>query len=1478
MPQHDCCSIVKTISLDGNYFSLKNFHPLVWKWFHSAVGKPTEAQELAWPQIKQNKNVLISAPTGSGKTLSAFFSIIDDLVQKGLDGTLEEKTYVVYVSPLKALTNDIEKNLKFPIRGLAESISENDLPDVQLNVGLRTGDTTPSQRTAMFKKHPHILVSTPESLYILLTSESGRKMLSSVQTVIVDEIHALVSDKRGSHLALSIERLARLTSKPLRRIGLSATQKPIEKVACFLTGSPDINQPNCEIISVGHKREIDMRIDVPRSPLAPIMANEVWEEVYDRLEQLINTHKTTLIFVPARRLAERMAHNLANRLGKEFITAHHGSMSKEHRLDAETRLKEGHLKALVATASLELGIDIGGVDLVCQMGSPKSIASFLQRIGRSGHFVGGVPKGIIFPLSMDELTESVAVIHAIKRGELDELIIPEKPIDILAQQIVAELSAQDYDEDDLFELSKKAYPFRDLQKKEFEEVLLMLSEGYTTRRGRRGAYIHHDVINKRLRARKNARLTSLTSGGAIPDNFDYDVIMEPTGVFVGTVNEDFATESMPGDIFQLGNNAWRLLKIENSKVRVEDAKGAPPSIPFWLGEAPGRTKEMSEAVCDIRNEISERLGDLDGLVKLTDLGEDEQPDESWKNAALEWVMNATGIGIDAADQLVTYLASGKAALGVIPNHTTLVMERFFDEAGDMHLVVHSPFGSRLNRAWGLSLRKRFCKKFNFELQAAATEDNIILSLGSTHSFPLEEVYQYLNPKTVRDVLIQALLDAPMFEIRWRWNASRALAILRRQGGKRIPPQIQRSNSEDLIALVFPDQLACLENIQGEREVPSHPLINQTIHDCLTEAMDIEELEALLTKIRSGEIELISKDLREPSPFAQEIINAKPYAYLDEGEAAERRTNNIQNRGWMDPAEAKNIAQLDFAAIQTVKLEAWPQVTNADELHDALILAGFLTEEEGQLGDGLHGWQDEFNTLLLENRAAVLTLDNGHKIWTAAERIPQFKVVFPDGQFIPKIVLPERLTEKTWDASAALVEVVRGRLEIMGPIEVNQLSDSLGLEESKVMQALIALEGDGFVFQGYYNPGAELKEWCERRLLARIHRYTIQKLRSEIEPVAASDYMRFLFYWHGLVGEDQPSGPNALPDILEKLEGYEAPAAGWESSIIPNRLKDYDHMWLDVLCISGKITWGRFRPIRVDLDSGKKAPSPVKNTPICLLSRSNVAIWKDEPTQSALSSNAQLVLKVMQEHGASFFDDIVTKSSLMEGQAEEAISELVSHGIATSDSYSGLRALLVPLKYKAGRKRGNKQVFTMDQAGRWTLIDQSKTKHDDNRQQYLEKMCMVLLKRYGILFRKLADKEQLAPSWRELVRVLRIMEARGVIRGGRFVQGVWGEQYALPEALAALRKIKNAPKSEELVTIGAADPLNLTGIITTGRKVPAYYNNRILYKDGVPVATTEGKEVKWLEEFEGEEKWRIHHAVIERNVPPKLRQYLGKGIM
>lgn len=1462
----------------------EEFHPAVTEWFAASLGSPTEVQEKAWKEIKSRKNTLIAAPTGSGKTLAAFLAAIDNLIQQGLNGILPDETQIVYVSPLKALSNDIERNLKIPLKGIEEELKKRGLPEVEIRVQVRTGDTPIAERTAMIKKPPHILVTTPESLYLLLTSNSGRNLLAPVHTLIIDEIHALVADKRGSHLSLSLERLQGISEKKILRIGLSATQKPIEKVAGFLTG---YGEP-CSIVDSGHRRKLELSIEVPRSPLGAVMSNEVWSEIYDRLEELIHQHQTTIIFVNTRRHAERLAHNLSERLGKDVVTAHHGSMSKDHRFDAEQRLKAGKLKALVATASLELGIDIGSVDLVCQMGSPRSIAVFLQRVGRSGHSIYGVPKGIIFPVTRDELVESAAILDAVRRGELDEIIMPEKPVDILAQQIVAEISCREYGEDELFEMMRKAFPYKDLERKEFDEVLQMLSEGFTTRRGRRSAYLHHDMVNGKLRARKGAKLTAIISGGAIPDSFDYDVILEPSGTFIGTLNEDFAIESTAGDIFQLGNSSWKILKVESSKVRVEDAGGQSPTIPFWLGEAPERTPELSWAVARFREEISARI-DLAAIksvfqksLVLPDgsMMTEEENDEGWKEDAMKWLQEEVGLNKESADQILMYLAAGKAAFGTLPSQEHLVMERFFDEAGDQHVVIHSPFGSRMNRAWGLSLRKRFCRKFNFELQAAATEDAIILSLGSTHSFPLEEVYSYLNPKTVREVLVQALLDAPMFEIRWRWNASRALAILRRRAGQRVPPQIQRMQSEDLIALIFPDQLACLENIVGEREVPQHPLVNQTIHDCLYEAMDIERLEKLLTDIQNKKVELIAADLREASPLAQEILNARPYAFLDDAPLEERRTNAVKNRRWIDPAEAKDLGRLEPEAIREVREEAWPQPENEDEFHDALVLSGFISSQEAKENPV---WEHFFNSLKDQHRACVLQTPT-HDLWIASERFAQLKNIYPEGKFHPLFSLPEKMRETSETKEKSLQEIIRGRLEILGPVSAESIALSMSLPLAEVNMTLLALENEGFVFRGYFTQESDEQEWCERRLLARIHRYTLQKLRKEIEPVASADFMRFLFSWHHLTPEERPEGPEALQQALAMLEGYEASAVAWEGDILPLRVKNYDHIWLDVLCMSGRNSWGRFSP-KTNGTNGSKSGSPIKTTPISIVNRTNLSLWKKlsvvlNKTDTQLSAHAKKIYELLLKNGACFFDQIQEQSGLLKVQVEQAMNELVALGLLSSDSFSGLRALLLPAKFSTEQASGRKRngIFSMDHAGRWSLLHNIKPDEAVELEKTdLENIARILLKRYGVLFRKLADKESFCPPWRDLVRTLRIMEARGEIRGGRFIEGVWGEQYALPEAISKLRNIRNNPATEQLIAISAADPLNLSGIITPGKRITSFFGNRILYKDGVPVAFKEGKEILFSNNVEEKEKFMLRSALIKRDVSPTLRAYLGKTI-
>jgi len=1420
---------------------LTSFHPVIARWFKAHFDAPSDVQRQAWPAIRAGKSTLIAAPTGSGKTLAAFLAAIDQLLRQGLESPLPDETRILYISPLKALSNDIRKNLEEPLSGIREGLATAGLPDVLIRAQTRTGDTSPAERHAMKRWPPHILVTTPESLYILLTSDSGRAMLSTVRSVIVDEIHALAGSKRGAHLALSLERLAQLTQTPPVRIGLSATQKPIETVARYLTGTA---AADCTIIDTGHVRRRDLQIEVTGSPLEAVMAAEVWSEIYDRLEALIGQHRTTLIFVNTRRLAERAAAALAEQLGEQYVTAHHGSLAKEHRLSAEQRLKQGSLKALVATASLELGIDIGDVDLVCQLGSPHAISTFLQRVGRSGHRLGAVPKGRLFPLSRDDLVECTAMLAAIGRDELDRILIPEAPLDVLAQQIVAEVACREWQEAGLFKAFTAAWHYRELSYQQFLDVVKMLSDGFHTQRGRRSAYLHRDAVNGLLRPRKGAKLTALMNGGAIPDQFDYDVIMQPEGLFVGTLNEDFAFESLPGDIFQLGNNSYRMLKIEQGRVYVEDAHGQPPNIPFWFGEAPGRSDELSQAVSELRATLDARL----------ELGQE---------AAYHYLADELQLPAAAAEQLLLYLAAAKAALTVLPTRQRIVFERFFDETGDMHFVVHSPYGSRINRAWGLALRKRFCRRFNFELQAAASEDNIVLSLGPTHSFPLEEPAQYLKAATVRDILVQALLAAPMFPTRWRWVANTALAVPRNRAGKKVPAYFQRNNAEDLIAVIFPDQLACFENISGDREVPDHPLVNQTLSDCLHELMDIDGLERLLAGIEQGAIRIVARELASPSPLALEILNARPYAFLDDAPAEERRTLAVQQRRFMDPQTAAETGHLNPEAIARVRLEAWPEAQTPDELHDALVVLGFLTEAEGKRGPlsaFRHDWPMLLEALTKARRATVMTINGGTRLWVAAERLKALQWIFPDAPIDP-VIRPVDSNEAA-DRDSALVEILSSRLEGLGPATAAQLAASMRLNASEVEIALLALQQEGGIIQGRFTPGAETVEWCERGLLARIHRYTLKQLRSEIEPVSPADFMRFLFRWQGL--DDPGSGEAALQQRLLQLEGLSLPAASWETDILPARIRPYAPSDLDKLCSAGRISW-----LRLHLPAGaSKRKSPAgKSTAFSFIARAHLPHWRAYAPLPAiealeLSGKAERVYEALKQWGASFFEELLGETGLLKSQLEEALAELSAFGLVTSDSFQGLRTLITSRQTEHRLSQRYSFYDPFAAAGRWSLI-RGHAVAETERHRHCEHIAQVLLRRYGVVFRKVLEQENNLPGWRELLYVFRRMEARGELRGGRFVQGFAGEQYALPEAVSVLRELRKQAKRGDLIAISAADPLNLTGIITPGLRVPTQASRRILYRDGVPMAIGAQGKINFLEDIEPQDQWQLKTALLRR---------------
>ena len=1670
---------------------MQDFHPLTAEWFRGRFAAATAPQLEAWPAIRAGRDVLVSAPTGSGKTLAAFLICLDRLVTAGLAGRLDDRVEVVYVSPLKALSNDIGRNLETPLAELEQLAFERGMPAPGIRTAVRTGDTPAWERERMVRRPPHILVTTPESLFILLTAERSRAALRHAETVIVDEIHALADDKRGSHLALTLARLddlvRRAGKRRPQRVGLSATVRPIDAVARFLQGTvpaeaperpaaapapaPSSPRPRPEIASAdsteglkgadgtadsaggeasggasdtgrpapirsvsasaardrpedghrqrsasgsperssdpvaasvtvidsGHRRRLDLAVEVPRDELGVVATNEMWGEIYDRIAELILAHRTTLVFVNTRRLCERVAHHLEERLGEEAVLAHHGSLSRRIRQDAERRLKSGELRAVVATASLELGIDVGTVDLVCQIGSPRSIAVALQRVGRSGHHVdtpdgSHVPRGRLFATTRDELVECAALVHAIRQGRLDRLEIPEWPLDVLAQQIVAACASETRPVDDLFALVREAAPYAALPRPAFEAVVDMLSDGIATSRGRSGAYLHRDRVNGTVRGRRGARLAAITGGGAIPDNANYLVVAEPDQTTVGTVDEDFAVESLAGDIFLLGTTSWRIRRVESGRLRVEDAHGAAPSLPFWRGEAPGRTPELSEEVSRLRERIAEmtaggpeagnghsgrpapasaekgnghagrpasaetgtgghagrpaasaetgtggHAGRPEPASAETGTGsrggrEGPSPAETGAAGAEDegvgraaaWLTETCGLDRSGAEQAAAYVRAGAAALGAVPAERTVVAERFFDEGGGMQLVVHAPFGARINRAWGLALRKRFCRSFNFELQAAATDNGVLISLAEQHSFPLEVIFRFLNVDTVEEVLTQAMLPSPMFGARWRWNASRALAVLRFAGGRKVPPPIQRMRSDDLLASVFPDQAACQENLTGDIRIPDHPLVNETVRDCLHEAMDLDGLREVLAGIESGAIRTVAVDTAEPSPLCHEILNANPYAFLDDAPLEERRARAVQLRRSLG-SDPGGMGALDPAAIATVADESWPVVRDPDELHDALLTLVALPP--------VAAWAVWLDALAASRRAGVLRVGET-PLWVPTERLGLVRCLYPGEVVDP--ALPDVGPAAPADRETAAAELLRGWLESTGPVTASGMAARLALPPSLVEAGLTRLEGEGQILRGRFTRGAagdgdgKEVEWCNRRVLARIHRLTIGSLRREIEPVSTADFVRFLLRWQHLAPGTQLHGADGLLQILKQLQGWEISGAALEREVVARRVASYDPELLDRLCLSGEVMWGRLSPhpafetpasIRSPAADGARgrpagarsgragapvgaagdrsrsaaAPAPVEAeagtrggaavdrsaTPRAQRGTARARPARVRPTRvapvtlflradadwllaaagrggagahdAALSHPAREVRDALASRGASFLPELVRATGRLPSEVEDGLWELVAAGLVSADGYDNLRALVDPRR-RRGEGRG-RAARPRHAAGRWALLDTgepaapdagpaardggagardggagapiaaaaSPDADDQGRRRYDEQVARFarqLLDRWGVVCRDLAARETLAPPWRDLLRALRRMEARGEIRGGRFVAGVVGEQFARPDAVELLRVVRREETPPDPVRVSAADPLNLTGVLLPGPRVSA----------------------------------------------------------
>lgn len=1470
--------------------ALSPFHPIIATWFTRRFGAPTEAQSKGWPAILAYKDTLIAAPTGSGKTLAAFLACLDRLLREGIAGPLSPHPRVLYISPLKALSNDVQRNLQTPLEEIRALASAEGIHFPEIRIGVRTGDTPQNERRTMLRKPPHILITTPESLYLLLTAESSRKLLTGIETVIVDEIHALARDKRGAHLSLSLARLDALCEKRPVRIGLSATQKPIERMAQFLVGADRLDavaQPLCTIIDTGHLRELDLAIESPLSPLSAVCSNAQWKEVYEQLGAMIQCHRSTLIFVNTRRLSERVTHNLSELIGEEHITSHHGSLSKKSRLSAEQRLKSGELKAIVATASLELGIDIGYIDLVIQIGSPRAIATFLQRIGRSGHALGKIPKGRLIALTRDELLESIALIRAVRAGRLDQTTIPKGPLDILAQQIVALCAAEEWDEAALFTLVRKAFPYGDLEKSDFDALLTMLSEGIPSSNGRKGAHLYRDQIQGRLKARRGARIAALTSGGAIPDLADYKVVAEPDRITVGSVDEDFAIESLAGDVFLLGNTSWRIQQVRSGEVIVHDAHGAAPTIPFWRGEAPSRTAALSQEVSDLRQAIAARLDD--------------------PKRATQWLMGEAVLSEANAEACVDYLAAQQAATGMIPTADHLLFERFFDESGGMQLVIHSPLGGRVNRAYGLALRKRFCRRFDFELQASADDNGLVLSLGPQQGFALEEVMQMIRPEGARAMLTQALLPSPFFQNRWRWNTTRALVVLRQHGGKRTPPPLQRFRADDLLTNVFPALTACPDNgtYAGNIDIPDHPLIRQTVHDVLHEAMDVDSWLSLIENIVSKNIAVTCIDTREPSPFSYQLLNAQPYAFLDGAPLEERRARAVATRRTLSVESLHDLGHLDPEAIRQVRSEAWPLIRDADELHDFLLSIGLLPEAETTsrsplLSEDTPGtsWGHFFETLRSTGRASRATDAKGLRFWIAAESTPMVQAVRTDLALKNDLRIPEAF-QKSWDKAEAWVHLVRGRMDCIGPCTASALANTLGLPKAAVDAALERLEGEGAVLRGRFTQGQEKnepgetedKEYCARHLLARIHRLTLNALRQQMAPVTPEALISFLLEWQHTTKATQRRGREGLLEVIASLQGFEIPAVVWERHILPTRVSDYKSQCLDELAFSGEICWGR-----VKQGTTRNAS---RILPISLMLREDVpwlrlqAAQDAEVLQNGLSGDAVAIFDLLKHDGALFFNELQKKTRLLPTQLEKSLWELAAAGHVHGDGFSAIRALsktTAPRAHLSSRKKttsaslrqrakrfwgGRPPVTPSSGTGRWGLMsnrDGAATEeagHPDElisgNNAALNLWAQQLLTRYGVFFRDLLARESAAPPWRDLLPVYRRMEARGEIRGGRFITGVGGEQFALPEVVPLLRQARPQTQNPELVFLSATDPLNLAGILTPGPKVTASASNLLACLGGKIVAHRQGKDTWISPELDPERALELSQALIRLKI-------------
>ena len=1456
---------------------LDGFHPAVQRWFAGRFGTPSRVQELGWPVIGEAQkgaghDVLLCAPTGSGKTLAAFMWAINRLVVEAEHGALPDQISVLYVSPLKALANDIRINLEDPLAGVRSVADQSGLDLATIRAGLRTGDTPAGERAAMLRRPPHILVTTPESLFILLTSPRFRQKLRAVRYVIVDELHAIAGNKRGAHLMLTLERLEHLVRRGdlprPARIGLSATLNPIETLAAFLAGAEvaDDGTRNVRPIRIvradDDPRQLDLRVIAPGPELGSLATHQHWEAMYDALAALIREHRTTLVFTLSRRWAERIALALQKRVGPDAVMAHHGSLARIERLQAEQRLKRGELKAIVATSSLELGIDVGAVDLVCQVDSPKSIAAAVQRIGRSGHHLGGTPKGRFFALTIDDLLECAAAVRAARHGHLDEVEIPAGCLDVAAQQIIALATDQEeISETELLNMLRSVQNFAGLEPPALQQLILEMSAQLPERIQGANPKIFYDQVNRRVRARRGARLAAITSGGTIPESGNLDVVIASESRKIGDVEEDFAQESSRGDIFSLGSMPWRVLGISKNRFLVEPAPGMAPSLPFWQTEAAGRSPALSTELCDLRREIA---------AFIANSGDDD--------GASSWLESECALEPEAAKQAVAYIRRGLAALNALPDENTLVVERFFDGLGGTQIVIHSPWGIRLNRGFGLALRKRLCQSFDFEIQASAIDDAILLALNSRHSFPLEHILEMVNSQNVREVLEQALLDAPMFEVRFRHVATRALSIMRSGRGSKVPAWIQRLRSQELITALFPQRNACLDNRPPAVILPDHFIVNETMRECLEETADISRLEALLRGLNDGSIRPVMVDSIAPSVFAHRVLLAWDYSFLDDGERANRRSRTVtMNRAMAeDVFRSENLAELLSAeAVEQVTQEIRGRATstqarNCDELYELIRTHGWISCDEIKERTAADG---AAMLAALESDGRVCRVRLGHhdspEVAIATEDLALFSTVYPDSLPPPgwdEGAEVDRFTssDERSGHSSGVQEIVRRALVTSGPTLAVDLAQRLRLPADDILPALMALEAGGSIFRGHFttvrsgNGGSSEAQaagvqWCDRHVLERIHRQTLNLLRSAVEPCNDAEFVAFRLKWNRIGDAHQGAGVDGVRRTLEQMSGLAFAPDLWERVILPARVADYRAEHLDLLCMSGEFAWVA-APFHDESDVNREFPATV-----AFLPRRARCYWP--PSEMPADSRAQMVAEVLSHFGAQHLDQIAERANLSERDTLTALWRLAAAGMVSNDSFAPLRLLAVepdaarlisnrPSQREPSRRDAALRARLQSSlSGRWSIVAQLKPgatpakvaeTHDAHGPDIAREIALILLRRHGILAREMMALEQFEISWQQILFALRRLEYAGIIRRGWFVRALSGEQYAMPEALEMLRSDRQTKETGQPTVISAVDPANPFGVLLPGCGVAREPGNLLVVQHGRVIVSLAGR--------------------------------------